>query len=93
MPKDLDLDLEQLERFIDVVDQFHQTIEEKFESVQTAWDKCDESWRGASKDRFTKDFTQTQEAVDRAINAGKTASDVFLDVFKSIVRDFEDQHI
>lgn len=93
MPRDLDLDLEELKKFIAIVDQFHQTIEQKFESVQTAWDKCDESWQGASKDRFTKEFTQTQEAVARAINAGKTASEVFLDVFERIVEEFEDQSL
>lgn len=93
MPRDLDLDLEQLKRFIDIVDQFHQAIEQKFESVQIAWDQCDESWQGASKDRFTKDFTQTQEAVARAIDAGKIASEQFLDHFESIVDEFEDQHL
>ncbi|AFY38210.1 transcription termination factor NusA [[Leptolyngbya] sp. PCC 7376] len=93
MSRDLDLDLDELKRFIDVVDQFHQVIGEKFESVQTAWDQCNESWQGASKKRFTKDFEQTQDSVERAINAGQTASEVFLDVFESIVEEFEDQYL
>ena len=93
MPKDLDLDLEELKRFIKVVDGFHQVIEQKFDSVQTAWDKCDKSWQGASKNRFTKDFEQTQKAVERAINAGKIASEQFLDHFESIVDEFEDQYL
>lgn len=93
MPRDLDLDLDELKRFIDIVDQFHQVIEAKFDSVQNAWDKCNESWQGASKKRFTKDFEETQDAVERAIKAGQTASEIFLDVFESIVDEFEDQDL
>ncbi|EKD10328.1 WXG100 family type VII secretion target [Limnospira platensis] len=93
MPKKIDVDLEELEKFIQVVDEFHQEIEEKFKSVQKAWDRCDESWQGISKERFTRDFEQTQDAVNRAINAGEIASDQFLAHFQSIVNEFEDQYL
>ena len=92
MPKEIDVNLEELEKFIQVVDEFHQEIEEKFKSVRAAWDQCDESWQGISKERFTSNFEQTQDAVNRAINAGEIASDQFLAHFQSIVNEFEDKY-
>lgn len=92
MPKEIDVDIPELERFIQVVDEFHQEIEEKFKSVQAAWERCDESWQGISKERFTRDFEQTQDAVNRAISAGEIASDQFLAHFQSIVNEFEDRY-
>lgn len=88
MSRDIDVDEEQLARFIDALSQFQEVADEKFKAVEADWEKCKESWQGDSKEQFTKDFERTSTSVRETLEAGDEALD-WLERFDEIVKEFE----
>lgn len=88
MAKDIDVDEEQLHRFIEALAAFQQTTVEKLQSVETSWSQCDQTWKGASKDQFTAEFVKTKQAIESALAAGDDAQK-WLERFNEIVIEFE----
>lgn len=88
MARDIDVDIDELERFIYVLQEFQDTTTDKFKAVQNDWDRCDESWEGESKERFTKDFDETRDRVRRTLESGEDALE-WLRKYLEILKDFE----
>jgi uncharacterized protein YukE len=86
--KEIDVNEEELYRFIQALANFQRVTEEKFKAVANAWEKLDESWQGDSKNQFTKQFEITHQSVDMTLEAGQDALH-WLERFDEIVRDFE----
>lgn len=91
MARDIDVDEQELHRFIQTLADFQELTSDKLKAVESAWLKCDESWKGASKKQFTKEFEQTKQAVEDALAAGEDAHR-WLERFDEIVREFERQY-
>ncbi|NES20134.1 MAG: transcription termination factor NusA [Symploca sp. SIO3E6] len=91
MSRDIDIDEQQLAKFIDVLSSFQDLTSDKFQAVESAWRKCDESWKGDSKEKFTKDFQETTETVKRSLEAGDDALD-WLRRFDEILKEFEQSY-
>ena len=91
MAKDIDVDEQELYRFIQTLAAFQQLTTDKLKAVESAWTQCNESWKGASKNQFTKEFEQTKQAIEDALAAGEDASR-WLERFDEIVREFEHQY-
>ena len=88
MAKDIDVDEEQLHRFIEALAAFQQVTTEKLQSVETSWNQCEQTWKGASKNQLTTEFVQTKQAIESALAAGDDAQK-WLERFNEIVREFE----
>lgn len=88
MARDIYVDQEELARFIEVLAAFQEITTDKFKAVLSDWQKCDESWEGESKDQFSRQFLQTQQAVEDALEAGGDALK-WLTRFDEIVQEFE----
>ena len=91
MARDLDVDQQELEKFIEVLQRFQESTDERFKAVLHAWSKCDESWQdgqGNNKKQFTKDFEETNRSVHQALEAGEDAIE-WLNKFNEIVKEFE----
>lgn len=91
MARDIDIDIDELERFIDVLQDFQDLTSEKFKAVQSDWARCDESWEGDSKERFTNDFEDTSHRVQRTLEAGDDALQ-WLRKYLDILKDFESSY-
>lgn len=91
MARDIDVDIDELERFIHVLQDFQDATSEKFKAVQQDWDRCDESWEGESKERFTKDFDDTRDRVQRTLESGDDALE-WLRRYLEILKDFESSY-
>lgn len=85
---DIDVDGDQLQNFIRVFEQFQQDINTRMMSVEAAWVRCRESWRGATADQFTKGYEQTAATVGSAQKDGDEALD-WLRRYYEIVREFD----
>lgn len=88
MPSDIDVDESQLHQFIQVLESFQANVADNMKIVMSAYQRCDETWKGASANQFKGQFEQTQLAVHKAIEVGDEALD-WLRRFDAIVRDFE----
>jgi uncharacterized protein YukE len=86
MSRDIDVDIDELEKFIEVLNRFQDQTTDKLRGVQTAWNRCDETWQGEAKEDFTKGFEQTEAAVRRALEAGEDAAR-WLQKFQEILQD------
>ena len=91
MARDIDIDIDELERFIHVLQDFQDATSEKFKAVQQDWNRCDESWEGDSKERFTKDFEETCDRVQRTLESGDDALE-WLRRYLEILKDFESSY-
>jgi uncharacterized protein YukE len=85
---DINVDEEQLHKFIEVLSQFQDEIRDKMRVVSDAYARCLESWKGESASQFQKEFEETKQAVETAIQVGNEALD-WLWRFDEIVREFE----
>ncbi len=88
MSRDIDVDEQELAEFIQVLSTFQDLTIDKFQAVEAAWKKCEQSWEGESKDQFTKEFEETKDRVERALEAGEDALKWLRD-FDEIVKEFE----
>ncbi|EDZ94561.1 hypothetical protein AmaxDRAFT_2761 [Limnospira maxima CS-328] len=91
MSRDLDIDEQELAKFIAALSDFQDLTTDKFKAVEGTWRKCDDSWKGESKDQFTKDFDQTKDMVQRALEAGDDALE-WLRKFDDILKEFEQNY-
>lgn len=89
--RDIDVNEEELARFIQTLATFQQVTEDKLKTVMSSWDTCNESWQGETKDQFTKDFDRTRQSVDVTLEAGDDALR-WLERFDEIVREFESNY-
>lgn len=89
MNKDIDVELEQLEKFITAFQQMQEAVQTQFDSLKPAWDSCDESWKGAAKNRFTNGYESTVQSIQDVLNDGEASLD-WLRSYRDIVREFED---
>jgi len=88
MARDIDVNIDELSRFIDVLGNFQRQVGDEFKELEAKWKKCDESWQGESKERFTKEFEETTKTTQSALDAGEDAKK-WLDRFLEIVEEFE----
>lgn len=86
---DIDVNRYELSKFIDILSNFQLQVGSEFRDLQTKWEKCDESWKGDSKERFTKEFEETTHATQSALEAGEDAQR-WLKTFLEIVTEFEE---
>lgn len=91
MARDIDVDIDELERFIHVLQDFQDATSEKFKAVQNDWNRCEESWEGESKERFNKDFDDTRDRVTRILESGDDALE-WLRKYLEILKDFESSY-
>lgn len=88
MAKNVDVNRKELEEFIQALMQFQRVTTEKFRMLEQSWSKCDESWRGVSKQQFTNDFQKTRASVQESLKNGAEATK-WLQRFNEIVKRFE----
>ena len=88
MAKDLDIDIDELQRFIDVLKDFQESTTDRLRAVEGDWARCDESWQGDAKDQFTSNFEATKQSVKKALEAGDDACK-WLENFYQLVDEFE----
>lgn len=90
MSRDIDVDINELKKFIDVLNRFQDQTTDKLKNVQNAWNRCDETWKGDAKEEFAKGFEATEQSVRRAVEAGEDAS-LWLQKFYDILDDMRHQ--
>lgn len=73
MAKDIDVDISELERFIEVMCRFQEQTTERLQSLQQVWQGCDETWEGRAKEEFARNYEETEKVVIRALEAGSDA--------------------
>lgn len=88
MSIDIDVDEKELAEFIEVLSKFETLTKDKLDAVDTAWTKCNESWKGESKDKFTQDFEATKDRVEKALEAGEDSL-VWLREYDERIKQFE----
>lgn len=88
MARDIDVNIDELRRFIEILGVFQRQVHDEFQELQAKWKKCDESWQGESKERFTKEFEETANSTGIALEAGDDAKK-WLERFLEIVEEFE----
>jgi uncharacterized protein YukE len=88
MARDIDIDIDELQNFIEVLRDFQESTTDKLKAVESDWARCDESWQGDAKEQFTGGFEETKQSVKNALEAGDEACD-WLERFYEIVDEFE----
>lgn len=86
--KDIDVRLKELEELIQAMSRFQTTASEQNKALRSAWQKCDESWQGAAKDSFQKEFDKTTQSMYAALKDGQQSL-VWLNKFRDQVVKFE----
>ena len=86
--RDIDVDEEELDRFIRTLSTFQNLTKDKFQAVSTAWQEVDETWQGDSKQQFTGQFEATQRSVEATLESGEDGLK-WLENFHEIVKEFE----
>jgi WXG100 family type VII secretion target len=87
MARDIDVDIEALESFIQSLMKFENTVEDKLQSLQSAWETCDQSWKGGGKEEFNQGYEDTEQSVRRAVETTQDAIE-WLNKFKQKLEDF-----
>lgn len=88
MARSIDIDIEELKKFIEVLESFQEKTSERLQSVEIEWATCNASWKGEAKRDFTKGFEETIKAVEKALDAGDKATE-WLRKFQEILEEFE----
>ena len=89
MSRDIDVSPAELEKFIQALHRFQDRTDDKLRAVESAWSRCNESWKGEAKESFTRGFEQTESAVKRALAAGEDAVQ-WLQKFHDILQEMEE---
>lgn len=90
MSRDIHVDQEELEKFVKILEDFQEFIQEQMKSLEQEWKPCDDSWQGDSKERFSKDFTETLEDLKVAAKKGDDALE-YLEKFYQVVKEMNEQ--
>ena len=85
MPADIDVDEDELARFIESLSVFQERILERMNALNNAWDKY--VYQGNSASEFKQEFEATGQKVQQAITVGDETLD-WLRRFHSIVKEF-----
>ncbi|MEH2363820.1 WXG100 family type VII secretion target [Nostoc sp.] len=88
MARNIDVDIDELKRFLEVLKDFQEITSDKLSAVQSDWTRCNESWQGDAKNEFTKGFEQTEISIKSALDAGEDACQWLKD-FHEILEEFE----
>ncbi|QDZ39888.1 transcription termination factor NusA [Euhalothece natronophila Z-M001] len=90
MSRDIDVDEQELEKFLRILEDFQDFIQEQMKSLERKWEKCDDSWQGESKERFSKEFTQTLDDLKTAAKNGDDALE-YIEKFYQVVKEMNEQ--
>lgn len=90
MAIDINVNGEELYTFIQVLADFQRITTDKLQVVERDWNKCDESWKGVTKNQFTTQFNQTRQAIQQALEVGEEAQK-WLERYDQIIREFENE--
>jgi uncharacterized protein YukE len=88
MSKDLNVNIQDLEKFINALTVFQDAMHDRVQTLEARWQTCDDSWQGQAKDRFEKEFTDTLSSMNSSLKAGDEAVD-WLRRFHELVEEFE----
>ena len=85
---DIDVDPKQLSEFINVLEDYLNTIHGRLSSVEVAWSDLREKISGQTATKFTKEYEQTEDEVNRATKSVNEVL-VWLRRYDQIVREFD----
>jgi uncharacterized protein YukE len=88
MSQSLNVNIQDLEKFLNALTIFQDKMHDRFKSLEAGWQTCDESWQGNAKQEFEKEFTQTLSTMNSALQAGDEAIE-WLQKFHELVEEFE----
>jgi uncharacterized protein YukE len=88
MAQDLNVNIQDLEKFLNALTIFQETMHDRVKSVEASWQTCDESWEGNAKQQFEQEFTQTLSTMNSALESGDESVE-WLQKFHGLVEDFE----
>lgn len=89
---DIEIDRNQLSRFIDTLAGFQRVVIDDWALVETAVGNATESWKGMAWEQFHREYTEMKTDVDAAIGSINDAYKWLLD-FDAIIRDIEDSRL
>lgn len=90
MSRDIDVDEQELEKFVRILEDFQDFIQEQMKTLEQEWEQCDDSWQGESKQRFSKEFTQTLDDLKTAAKNGDDALE-YIEKFYQVVKEMNEQ--
>ena len=88
MSQDLNVNIQDLEKFINALTVFQDAMHDRVKSLEAAWQTCDESWKGDAKQRFEQEFMPTLLTMNSALEAGNESIE-WLQKFHELVEEFE----
>ena len=88
MSQDLNVDLQALKQVISALTHSQTVMSDRFKTLETDWQICDDSWKGNAKDKFEKDITETLATLRSSIQMGDDAL-AWLEKFHELVEEFE----
>lgn len=88
MSRDLNVNIQDLEKFLNALTIFQDAMHDRVKSLEAGWQTCDESWQGDAKQQFKKEFTPTLSTMNSALKAGDEAVE-WLQKFHELVEEFE----
>jgi uncharacterized protein YukE len=88
MSQDLNVNIQDLEKFLNALTVFQDAMHDRVKSLEAGWQTCDESWQGNAKQQFEKEFTPTLSTMNSALQAGDEAVE-WLQKFHELVEEFE----
>lgn len=88
MARDIDVNEEELSKFITELKTFQQIMADELQAVNHDWGQCEQSWKGEAKDKFANKFDTTLQALSNALDMVEEAQ-YWLEKFDTIIRDFE----
>jgi uncharacterized protein YukE len=88
MAQDLNVNIQDLEKFLNALNIFQEAMHDRVKSVEASWQTCDESWEGNAKQQFEQEFTPTLSTMNSALESGDESVE-WLQKFHGLVEDFE----
>jgi uncharacterized protein YukE len=88
MSQDLNVNIQDLEKFLNALTVFQDAMHDRVNSLEASWNTCDESWQGEAKQEFEKEFSPTLSTMNSALKAGNESAE-WLQKFHELVERFE----
>jgi hypothetical protein len=88
MAQDLNVNIQDLEKFLNALTLFQDVMRDRVKSLEIGWQICDESWQGNAKQQFEQEFTPTLSMMDSSLKAGDESVQ-WLQKFHELVKEFE----
>lgn len=86
MARDIDIDIDELEKFISVLKKFQDKATDEFKTLKSAWSKCDETWKGDAKEDFTKGFEKTERVLEKALEDSDDYIHLLTKLYEKLLR-------